>query len=121
VRRALLALILLAACKDRPAPEATMAAAPDRPPEIPAAERQRGDDACKAYVEAICGCAKATPELARDCELAKALPEALKMAYAVEASPSASRMDVVAAHDSARKTFKECIEQVAKLPGRGCR
>jgi len=90
----------------------------DTAPPLPAVELKRGQDACKAYVEAVCAC---TAPAAKDaCGLAKALPDALEVAREVSMSPDSKRRDVLQANDSARKTIKECIEQAARLPSLGC-
>ena len=85
-----------------------------------AAETQRSQDACKAYVEQICTCATKLTGVAKQCELARALPEAIRIDLEVAASPD-SKPDVVSqALAGVRKTAKECIEQTAKLPTLGC-
>jgi len=90
----------------------------DTAPPLPAPEIKRGQDACKAYVDAVCAC---TAPAAKDaCGLAKALPDALEVAREVSVSPDSKRRDVLQANDSARKTIKECIELTAKLPSLGC-
>lgn len=116
--RALAVLVLLTACQGRKAEQPPLAA--DHPAAIPTAELKRGQDACQAYVAAICACAKTDPSLAHDCELAGALPDAMRLAIQV-ASSDVSRLDVLQAQDSARKTIKNCIEETARLPSRGCR
>jgi len=110
------ALVLAAGCakkSDEPAP-----AADDRPPPVPAAEVQRGKDACAAYVEKVCACT--TPAAQDACGLAKALPDALQVGVEVATSPDSDERAVRHANDSIRKTIKECIEQAARLPSIGC-
>jgi hypothetical protein len=88
------------------------------PPAMPEAEIQRGQDACKAYVDRACACtAPAGPKL---CELAKPLPQALTLAVGVAMSPTSSQDDAARAQVNVRETTKECIEQLAKLPALGC-
>lgn len=113
--RALLVLAAIAGCKKEPA-----AAPPpsDRPPPIPPTELKRGEDACKAYVEKVCACT--APDAARQCGLAKALPDAIATGLEVAQNPESTRRDVVQSNDVVRKTMKECIEQLAKLPQLGC-
>lgn len=113
--RALILLLALAACKNQ---EAAPAPALAQHPMIPRAELERGTDACHDYVTKICAC---TAPAAKDaCALAKALPDAIEIGLQVAANPDAERMSVLQANDSIRKTIKECIEQVAKLPSLGC-
>jgi hypothetical protein len=112
----LAALVAVAGCKKKaaegPPPDL------DTAPPLPAPEIKRGQDACKAYVDAVCAC---TAPPAKDaCGLAKALPDALEVAREVSVSPDSKRRDVLQANDSARKTIKECIELTAKLPSLGC-
>lgn len=90
----------------------------DRPPPIPTTEVQRGQDACAAYVAKVCACE--APEAKPQCELARALPDAMQVGLEVAASPDSDRRTVLHAHDSVRKTIKQCIEQTARLPQLGC-
>ncbi len=115
----LAALVAVAGCKKKAAegPLADLGDLDTAPP-LPAPEIKRGQDACKAYVDAVCAC---TAPPAKDaCGLAKALPDALEVAREVSVSPDSKRRDVLQANDSARKTIKECIELTAKLPSLGC-
>jgi hypothetical protein len=114
---AVASLVLALACskkQEAPAPE------PAREPAISAAELQRGQDACAAYVAKVCGCAATVPAVAEQCTLAKALPEAITVATQVSMSQDSSKQDVLHAADSVRRTIAECIEQAAKLPELGC-
>ena len=115
MRHLVLALLICVGCKkEAPAPPVDH----DTAPPLPAAEIERGQDACQAYVDKVCAC---TAHAAKDaCGLAKALPDALEVARQVSVSPDSHRVDVLQANDSARKTIKECIEQTAKLPSLGC-
>ena len=90
----------------------------DTAPPLPAPEIKRGQDACKAYVAAVCACT--TPAAVEACSLAKALPDALDVATEISMSPDSKRRDVLQANDSARKTIASCIEKTAKLPSLGC-
>jgi hypothetical protein len=115
VRAFLLVALLASACsKKEEAPPVDT----DTAPPIPAPELKRGQDACTAYVTQVCAC---TAEPAKQaCALAKALPEAIEVGMQVATSPDSKRREVLQANDSIRKTFKECIEQAAKLPALGC-
>lgn len=118
MKRPLLVVVLLlacAACKKPPEPPP-----PSEVPAIPAAEVQRGRDACKTYVDKVCACAETVAAMQQPCALARALPDALQVSLDVAANPESARRDVVQAHDSARKIVKECIEATAKLPASGC-
>lgn len=115
--RWLVALALsLAACKQSKEPPA-----PESPREvIPAPELKRGQDACAAYVEQACACAKTVPAAAERCALAKALPESIEVALQVSMHPSTERKDFVQSADAIRKTIARCIELTAELGELGC-
>jgi hypothetical protein len=106
-----LAVVALAACAKK---------AEDKkpPPAMPAAEIQRGQDACKAYADRACACT--APAGPKACEQAKPLPQALEIAVGVATSPSSAPEDAARAQVNVRETVKECIEQLAKLPALGC-
>ncbi len=114
--RILLVVALLAACKKQ---EAKQQPAPSVPT-MPAEEVKRSEDACKTYVERVCACASTVPVASGPCELSKALPEAVRIGLEVAASPDSKPDIVQQAFASVRKTAKECIEQLAKLPTLGC-
>ena len=111
----LLLLCLLVACKKREEPPKVVP-----PPQLSAAEIQRSQDACNAYVDKVCACAATVPAEQQECGLAKALPDAVKIGIEVSQSPDSKRDDVLGAEDSVRKTVKTCIEHMAQLPARGC-
>jgi hypothetical protein len=112
VKRILL-VALLAACAKK------QAEAPPVPP-MSAAEIQRGQDACKAYVDQVCACAGKLPAVKPQCDLARALPDALNLQLGLAAAPESKRNDVVSAQAGVRKVIKECIEETARLPALGC-
>jgi hypothetical protein len=87
---------------------------------MPAAEVQRSKEACTGYVEKACACAEKVPAAKQACDLSRALPEAVRISLEVAASPDSSKADGLAAQRSVRKTVKECIEELAKLPMLGC-
>ena len=104
--------VALAACAKKAEP-------PPAEPPVPAmtaAEVQRSQDACKAYVDKACACAEKQPDAKQTCDLARALPDAVRIGLEVAASPDSTRRDVIQAQDSVRKAVKECIEQTMKLP-----
>jgi len=105
-------LLALVACADKKSD------APSKLPSLPAAEVQRGEDACNAYVAKVCACA--APAAQKQCPLAKALPEAMQLALATAANPTTEHNDALRALTNVRETTKECIEQTAKLPALGC-
>lgn len=107
-----LVAVALAACsKSAPPP-------PKELPPLPAAEVQRGQDACAAYVGKVCACT--SPGAKQACPLAKALPDAMKLALDTAANPATDRDSAMRAQVNVRETAKECIEQAAKLPALGC-
>jgi hypothetical protein len=110
------ALVAAGACKKKEAADKPPAA----PQQMPAAEVQRSQDACKHYVERVCACAATVPDVAKQCELARALPDAVRIGLEVAASPDSKPDIVQQSYASVRKTAKECIEQMAKLPALGC-
>lgn len=101
------ALALVACKKDEPAS--------GRPKPIASAERQRGETACKAYVDRLCACTAQKPALAERCDLKKAKLDALRMALAVDDDPSVEAGDVFLAQDAAREVIAKCIEENAQL------
>jgi len=113
--RWLLVIAALAACSKEEAPAAPPV---EEKPRIPATELKRGQDACADYVSKVCACT--APDAARQCGLAKALPDAITTGLEVAMNPESTRRDVLQSNDMIRKTMKECIEQMAKLPALGC-
>jgi hypothetical protein len=117
VRRiALTALLLVACAKKEDAPAGDQKPAP----QLSAAEVQRGQEACSAYLHKVCECAEKIPSLKGQCDLARALPEAVRLDAEVSASPDSKRNDVLGAEKAMRQSVKECIEETAKLPSLGC-
>ena len=88
--------------------------------EMSAMEIQRGQDACKVYVEKVCACAAQKPELAKQCELSKALPQAIEISLSVANNPDSKKDIVEQSYANVRKTVGNCIEETAKLPAAGC-
>jgi hypothetical protein len=113
--RWLAALALCTACKQQAEPPP-----PPPVPTMPAAEVKRAEDACKAYVDKLCGCARTMPALEQACKLARALPDAIQVSLEVGASAESTQRDVRQVQDSVRKIAKECIEELARLPAAGC-
>lgn len=84
------------------------------------AEVQRGQDACKAYVDRVCACAAQKPELAKQCDLSKALPQAIEISLSVATNPDSKPDIVEQSYANVRKTVGSCIEETARLPAAGC-
>ena len=121
IGRALLLALVMAGGACRKSEKAEKAPPPE-PAVAPlsADEVKRSEDACRVYVERVCGCAATVPAATKQCELARALPDAVRIALEVSLSPD-SKPDIVRQSQAGvRKTVKECIEQTAKLPALGC-
>lgn len=91
--------------------------------EMSAMEVQRGQDACKIYVEKVCACAAQKPDardLAKQCELSKALPQAMEISLSVANHPDSKQDIVEQSYANVRKVVGNCIEETAKLPAAGC-
>jgi hypothetical protein len=114
VKRLLLVCLLVACKKQEAAPK------PEAAPQMTAAEIERSQDACKAYVDKVCACAATVPAVHQECELAKALPDAVRIGVEVSQSPDSKRDDVIGAEGSVRKAVKTCIEHMAQLSSHGC-
>jgi hypothetical protein len=114
----LAALALCAACKQQadPPPPPTGA----RAAVMPATEVKRAQDACKAYVDKVCGCARTMPALEQPCRLARALPDAVQVGIEVGATADTAERDVRQVQSGVRQIARQCIEQLAKLPAAGC-
>lgn len=122
MRRAVIAAglglgLCAAACRkqDEPAPPPARAQVV-----ISEAELQRGRDACGAYVDQVCACAKTVAAAQEECAKAKALPESIEVVIDVAAHPETERRDAVQMAAEVRKTIARCIEETAKLPEIGC-
>jgi hypothetical protein len=113
---AVVALVATASCKKKEAEPARRA----HVEQMPAAEVQRSQDACEAYVQRVCACAAQLPAVVQQCQLARALPDAVRIGLEVAASPDIKPEVVSQSIASVRKTAKECIEQTAQLPSLGC-
>jgi hypothetical protein len=118
---AVVACALMFGCsKDKPkeaSPE------PARPTPISVEERTRNAEACKAYVDQVCACAKAHPDkpvVAERCQYDQSLPAALELAIATAMNPASTRNDVLLSQDQARKIGISCLDQLAALPSLGC-
>jgi hypothetical protein len=128
-----LAMILtgLLACKGGDQPSKIDPFTNKRPAALSSVEIARSEQACEAYVKAVCACADevkmqngsadtVAADLAEQCKLAEALPEALKTSLGILTSADLTKQDVVEAQDAAKKIAAECITQTARLASRGC-
>jgi hypothetical protein len=111
----LAALALCAACKQQ-----ADAPPPAPAPAMPAAEVKRAQDACKAYVDKVCGCARTMPALEKPCRDARALPDAVQVSVEVGASVDTAQPDVRKVQATVRAIARQCIEELARLPAAGC-
>ena len=113
-----IALLVVGACgKKDDAPSG------QRPLPIPTAERQRGADACKAYIDRACACAKAHPErddVKKKCDLDAALPSAMELALGIDDEPNVTAEDVFRAQTEVRKVIATCVEGGNWLLTHGC-
>ena len=115
--RALVVLVLLVAgCKAKESKHHPVKQVRD----MSAMEIQRGQDACKVYVEKVCACAAQKPDLAKQCELSKALPQAMEISLSVANNPDSNQDMVEQSYANVRKTVGNCIQETAKLPAAGC-
>ncbi len=112
---ALVAGLALGACKKQEEPAPAPA-----PPAIAEAEIERGQDACRAYIERACACAETVPAAQEPCKLARGIPDSLDLLVQVAAHPETERQDAAQTAAALRKIVARCIEGTAKLPGLGC-
>ena len=129
-RLGLSVLLLLAtagACKKKeaaPAGAGSGSAGGSVPVEIvPAAERDRGQLACRDYAAKVCGCADgAKHDLARQdqCKMARALPDALALNLEIGAHPDTPRTTMAQLQRTVRNITAQCISQLATLDAAGC-
>lgn len=92
------------------------------PPPMNAPEAERGTEACAAYVERVCACARAKPddaELAEQCHMAPAKSKSLDMVLEVNGTTK-SADERVKTESTARRIMASCIEEMSKLDSRGC-
>lgn len=82
-------------------------------------ERTRSVEACDAYVAALCGCAKAKPELQATCDLDLSLQQGVSHMLTVEGSVRDTEKRKMAQHQLRRMTAT-CVERLAQLPAQGC-
>ena len=111
-----LGLALASGCKKQ-----EKRAAQEAPAKMMSADEvKRSEDACKAYVDRVCACAKTVPAAETACRDGQAQPEAMRIALEVASSPDSKPVVVQQSLEGVRKIVKECIEQTAKLPALGC-
>jgi hypothetical protein len=81
-----------------------------------AAEKQRGVDACTAYVERLCRCAETRPELKESCALVRtAQLEALRMAVAASNKKDEDAHVRWRTQVTARRIIQTCFEENNRL------
>ena len=115
---AIVLLLLACACGKKDEQPANQ-----RPVAIPSVERTRGTDACKAYIDKLCACAKAHPERAdvKDrCDRDQALPSAMGLALGIDDDPDVAPEDVFRAQGEARKVIASCVEGINWLATHQC-
>jgi len=93
---------------------------PARIEPLPKAEVERAQKACTTYVERVCACAEAHPELSQQCELAKASPGALQINLDLLASVGLEVAEQKAVKVEARKIAAVCFEADGKLDVAKC-
>lgn len=96
--------------------------APAESPPMPAAEMERGELLCGKYVERLCECARAHPELQSDCELARARPEALGLHLALlrgKKGPLNTR-ERLETEAGAREIIAACVRADGRLDPARC-
>jgi hypothetical protein len=116
-----LALLCLSAsgCKGS---ESDDGQAESMPPAISESERVRGMEACQAYVQEVCACAKAKPEvgaLGEACELAPAKISSLTLVLQLNRAP-ADADERAGTGNTARRIIGSCISAQADLYSQGC-
>ncbi len=119
------ALVLaLAGCQkkdEQPAGPPEQKPAPQKPlPGIPPHEAARGQQACKAWMDRVCGCAADQPDLAASCNEAKSMPDTLRMAVQASTASGLNGPDRARLELEARKIIARCIEEQGKLDPARC-
>ena len=114
------AIFLLAlACAKTPGDEA----APVSVEPISQSEAERGQIACRAYVELVCACAKSArfaKELAETCHMAPAKVSSLAAVLEVNRT-SKDLKERVSTERTAHRIIKSCFDEQSKLLAKGCR
>jgi thioredoxin-like negative regulator of GroEL len=92
------------------------------PPVMEQAEQTRGRQACDAYVERLCACVEARPELADQCTLARSQPEALAQLLGMINGEEGKlgKREMREAQHTARRIIKDCFEKDAALDPASC-
>jgi hypothetical protein len=115
--RTLVFFLVLAAC-DKPA------APPPGPPPMTTAEQERATEACRAYLDRLCGCAQTDPSLADRCQMSRAQPEAVALHRELldgkgPKGPLNSEERALT-EMSLRKIVAACVKGDAELDPRSC-
>ena len=111
-----LALLAGAGCKGKPEEQAASA----KPPPMSPIEIARAQDACKAYIDRLCSCARTRPELAERCQLKEAKRSAISMLLEVDKTDQASPAELFQIQDEIRKIVAKCIEEDNALDRESC-
>lgn len=98
-------------------------AAPDNmPPPVSDSERERGVEACKAYVARVCACAQTRPDdqdMRERCELAPGKLSSLNMVLRVNRAPD-NPEDRLKTAATAHRIIGSCVSEQSKLDNLGC-
>lgn len=116
---ALLALALALGCGKGESDDAPV---DDMPPAVSESERERGMEACTAYVARVCSCAQEKPDdsdMKERCDLAPGKLSSLKMVLRVNRSPE-NADERVKTSATARRIIGSCITEQSKLDSLGC-
>ncbi|MCG8417869.1 MAG: hypothetical protein MJE77_07995 [Proteobacteria bacterium] len=93
------------------------------PEPLDPAEARRGTEACDAYIEQVCNCAKTRPddrEIGDLCHMAPAKQSSLAAVVEVNRTTSDAR-ERYSTTRVARRIIKSCIEEQSRLLASGCR
>lgn len=113
-----LMLVALAGCSNSDNADAPEELAPA----MSASERERGVQACDAYIERVCACSQARPdnvELKEMCDLAPAKRSSLNMILRLNDTPERPE-DRPGSRNTANRIIGSCIAGQSELDSLGC-